>query len=72
MNSLLKYTCELAVDYYLTGHILPAAKFNILLPVALCESQSILVAKAPGTRSQPYATLLNRKYKIDLHVSGPF
>lgn len=38
VNSLLKYTCELAVDYYSTGHILPAAKFNILLPVALCES----------------------------------
>lgn len=38
VNSLLKYTCELGVDYYSTGHILPAAKFNILLLVALCES----------------------------------
>ena len=38
VNSFLKYSGELAVDYYLTGHILPAAKFNILLPVALFES----------------------------------
>lgn len=38
VNSLLKYTHEFAVDYYLTGHFLPAAKFNILLPVALFES----------------------------------
>ena len=38
VNSLLKYTHELAVDYYLTRHIFPAAKFNILLPVALSES----------------------------------
>lgn len=38
VNSFLKYTGELAVDYYLTGHILPTAKFNILLAVALFES----------------------------------
>lgn len=38
VNSLLKYTHEFSVDYYLTGHILPAAKSNILLPAALLES----------------------------------
>ena len=30
---------------YLTGHVLPAAKFNILLPVALFESESIFLRK---------------------------
>ena len=38
VNSFLKDTGEVAVDYYLTGHILPAAKFNILLAAALFES----------------------------------
>lgn len=38
VNSFLKYTGELAVDCYLTGHNLPAAKFNILLAIALFES----------------------------------
>lgn len=49
VNSFLKYTCELAVDYYLTGHILPAAKFNVLLFVAACERQSIGFSNALGT-----------------------
>lgn len=50
VDSFLRYTCELAVDYYLTGHILPAAKFNILLSIAVCESQSIGFPNALGTR----------------------